>query len=277
MDNFFSNIDWQYWHTMAQTWGVRIIFAIIIFIIGSWISRRVSNMVIRLLKAREYDGLLTSFIGNIVYMALMAAVIIAALDAVGVETTSFLAVVGAAGLAIGLALKDSLGNLAAGVMIVGLRPFTEGDFVEVAGTSGTVRQVRLFHTTLYTPDNRKIIIPNGQITSGTITNFTAMDTRRIDMMIGVGYDDDLKVAQEVMNRVVTSHDQVLTDPAPAVLLMELADSSVNFAVRPWVKKEDYWTVRADLLESLKFELEKAGCSIPYPQQDVHMHYPEKAA
>lgn len=277
MDNFFSNIDWQHWHTMAQTWGVRIIFAIIIFIIGSWISRRVSNMVIRLLKAREYDGLLTSFIGNIVYMALMAAVIIAALDAVGVETTSFLAVVGAAGLAIGLALKDSLGNLASGVMIVGLRPFTEGDFVEVAGTSGTVRQVRLFHTTLYTPDNRKIIIPNGQITSGTISNFTAMDTRRIDMMIGVGYDDDLKVAQEVMNRVVTSHDQVLTDPAPAVLLMELADSSVNFAVRPWVKKEDYWTVRADLLESLKFELEKAGCSIPYPQQDVHIHYPEKAA
>ena len=200
------------------------------------------------------------------------AVILAALDTLGLPVTSLLAVVGAAGLAIGLALKDSLGNFASGVMLVMFRPFSKGDFVEVAGVAGKVDEVRIFSTILTTGDNKQVIIPNGQVAADTITNFTAKDTRRIDMVFGVGYDDDLKVARDVLTRVCSGHPKVLKEPALNIFVLNLGDSSVDFAVRPWAKTEDYWTVWGDVLEQAKVELEAAGCNIPYPQTDVHLHH-----
>jgi small conductance mechanosensitive channel len=177
----------------------------------------------------------------------------------------------AAGLAIGLALKDSLSNFASGVMIVVFRPFKLGDLVEVAGQTGKVEEIKIFSTMLVTTDNRTIIIPNGQITSDPIINHTAKKIRRVDLAMGVGYDDDLKVARDVMMKAMVNHPLVLEDPAPSMLMTELADSSVNFSVRPWAKTEDFWTVYGDLLEQFKTDLEAAGCNIPYPQTDVHLH------
>jgi small conductance mechanosensitive channel len=178
---------------------------------------------------------------------------------------------------VGLALQSSLSNFASGLMLVGFRPFSKGNFVEAGGVSGTVSSVGIFQTQLTTPDNRHVIVPNSEITSQPITNYSAFDTRRIDLMIGVGYDDDLKTAQSVMKKVIEDHDKVLKDPEPVVLMMELGDSSVNFAVRPWVKTPDYWAVRGELLESLKVELEAAGCSIPFPQRDVHLYKSDSSA
>src|SRR6056297_1597805 len=189
----------------------------------------------------------------------------------GCQAAALIAVLGAAGLAVGLALQNSLGNFASGVMLVLFRPFTKGDFVEAGGTSGTVSEVGIFNTVLNTPDNRRVIVPNGQITNDIITNYSAHDTRRIDLIIGVDYGDDLKTARATIEKVIKAHDKVLEDPAPIVWVMELADSSVNFAVRPWVASADYWQVRNELLEQLKTELEAAGCSIPFPQRDVHLH------
>ncbi|NND45305.1 MAG: mechanosensitive ion channel, partial [Xanthomonadales bacterium] len=198
-------------------------------------------------------------------------VIVAALDSLGVPVTSVMAVLGAAGLAIGLALKDSLGNFAAGVMLVMFRPFSKGDFVEVAGISGKVEEIRIFSTYLLTPDNKLIVVPNGQVGAEPITNYTRMDTRRVDMMFGVGYDDDLKTARSVLEKICNEHPLVLDEPATKIFVKELGASSVDFAVRPWCKTDDYWTVWGDLLETGKVELEAAGCNIPYPQTDVHLH------
>jgi len=225
-----------------------------------------------LMEARDSDPTLVNFLSNVVYAILLIAVILAALDTLGLPVTSLVAVVGAAGLAVGLALKDSLGNFASGVMLVMFRPFSKGDFVEVAGVAGTVNEVRIFSTILTTPDNKQIIIPNGQVAADTITNYSANDQRRVDIIFGVGYDDDLKVAREVLTRLCTEHPKVLDDPETKIFVMNLGDSSVDFAVRPWAKTEDYWTVYSDLLEQAKVELEAAGCNIPYPQTDVHLHH-----
>jgi small conductance mechanosensitive channel len=252
-------------------WAVKIVLALAIYVVGKWVARRVTNLVRKLMSVRQVDATLVNFLGNIVYAILLVAVIMAALDTLGFPVTSLLAVVGAAGLAVGLALKDSLGNFAAGVMLVLFRPFSKGDFVEAAGVSGTVDDVQIFSTILTTPDNKQITIPNAQVYAGTITNFTAKDMRRLDMVFGVSYDDDLKVAKEVLTRVCTSHPNVLADPAFNIFVLSLGDNSVNFAVRPWAKTEDYWTVWGDVMEQGKAELEKAGCSIPYPQRDVHLH------
>lgn len=252
-------------------WGMKLLLALVIFIVGRWVSKMITRAFRRAIHRPEIDDTLEDFLGNILHAILMVAVILAAVDTLGVNITSLLAVVGAAGLAIGLALKDSLGNFAAGVMLILFRPFTKGDFVEVAGTSGSVEEVRVFNTILVTPDNKQITIPNALITAEPITNYSANDQRRVDLVIGVGYDDDLKRANEVITRVVTGHPKVLDEPAFKIFVTELADSSVNFNVRPWVRTEDYWTVYGDLLESLKVELEKAGCNIPYPQRDVHLH------
>jgi small conductance mechanosensitive channel len=201
----------------------------------------------------------------------MVTVILAALDTLGVNVTSLMVIVSAAGLAIGLALKDSLGNFASGVMIIVFRPFTKGDFVEVAGVAGKIEEVKIFNTVLTTPDNKQITLPNGLITADPITNYSALEVRRVDLVIGVGYDDDLKLAREVITRVVTSHEKVLDEPSFNIFVSELADSSVNFNVRPWCKTEHYWDVYGDLLEQLKIELDAAGLNIPYPQTDVHLH------
>lgn len=265
---FFSN--GQLLHLLLS-WGGKLMLALAIYIIGKWIARMVTKTLRKLMAGREVDPTLVSFLGNVVYAILLAAVILAALDTVGLPVTSLVAVVGAAGLAVGLAMKDSLGNFASGVMLVMFRPFSKGDFVEVAGVSGSVDEIRIFSTILTTPDNKQVIIPNGQVASDTITNYTAKDQRRIDMVFGVGYDDDLKVARDVLTRICAGHPKVLGDPATSIFLLNLGDSSVDFAVRPWSKTEDFWTVRGDLLEQAKAELEAAGCSIPYPQRDVHLH------
>ena len=256
---------------MITDWGVKLVFALLIFIIGRIVARLITKAFRKAINRESIDDTLEDFLGNMLYAILMVAVILAALDSLGVNITSLLAIVGAAGLAIGLALKDSLGNFAAGVMIIIFRPFTKGDFVEVAGVSGKVDEVRIFNSVLTTPDNKQITLPNGLITSDPITNYSALDVRRVDLVIGVGYDDDLKLAREVITRVVTSHDKVLDDPAFNIFVSELADSSVNFNVRPWCKTDDYWNVYGDLLEQLKIELDAAGLNIPYPQTDVHLH------
>ena len=256
---------------LLTDWGIKIVLALVIYIIGKWIAKRITRVITRLMERAELDVTLVTFLANIVYAFLLAAVILAALDTLGVPVTSLLAVLGAAGLAIGLAMKDSLGNFAAGVMLVMFRPFKKGDFVEAGGVSGTVTEVRIFSTILTTPDNKVVIIPNGQIGSGTITNYSANEQRRVDMVFGVGYDDDLKVARKVLTDLCANHPLVLDDPGTKIFVANLGDSSVDFAVRPWAKTADYWTVYGDLLEQGKAALEEAGCSIPYPQSDVHLH------
>jgi small conductance mechanosensitive channel len=266
---FFSNAELM---RMLSDWGVKIVIALLIYVIGKWISKRITAFVRKLMESRDVDPTLVAFLSNLVYSILLVAVILAALDTLGLPVTSLVAVVGAAGLAIGLALKDSLGNFAAGVMLVMFRPFTKGDVVEVAGVTGKVDEVRIFSTFLTTPDNKQIIIPNGQVGAGTITNYTANDQRRVDLVFGVGYDDDLKVARDVLTRLCAEHPLVLDDPETNIFVLELGASSVDFAVRPWAKTADYWTVYGDLLETGKVALEAAGCNIPYPQTDVHLHH-----
>ena len=257
---------------MLSAWVFRIILALIIYVVGKWVAKRIANFARKLMEGRDADPTLVNFLCNLAYAILLVAVILAALDTVGLPVTSLLAVVGAAGLAIGLALKDSLGNFAAGVMLVMFRPFSKGDFVEVAGVAGKVDEVRIFSTILTTADNKQVIIPNGQVAADTITNYTAKDERRVDMVFGVGYDDDLKVAREVLTRICSEHPKVLKEPALNIFVLNLGDSSVDFAVRPWAKTEDYWAVWGDVMEQAKVELEAAGCNIPYPQTDVHLHH-----
>jgi len=265
---FLANADWQ---QMIIDWGLKLVVALAIFIIGRWVAKKVTGTMRKVMTARELEVTLIAFLGNLVYAILLTVVIVAALDSLGIPVTSVMAVLGAAGLAIGLALKDSLGNFAAGVMLVMFRPFSKGDFVEVAGISGKVEEIRIFSTYLLTTDNKLIVVPNGQIGNDAITNYTRMDTRRVDFVFGVGYDDDLKTARSVLEKICEEHPLVLEDPATKIFVKELGASSVDFAVRPWCKTEDYWTVWGDLLETGKVELEAAGCNIPYPQTDVHLH------
>lgn len=256
--------------TSLIAWGPRVLAALSILIIG-WIAARVlAGVAARVMTRARLDLTLVRFLKNLVYMLLMALVVIFTLGKLGVDTTSFAAVIAAAGLAIGLALQGSLGNFASGVMIIGLRPFKVGDAVEIAGVAGKVETVGVFATELIKPDNTKIIVPNGSITADNIVNYTANDTRRIDMVAGIGYDDDIEQAKAIFNRILAEHPKVLEEPAPQVAVSELADSSVNFIVRPWVAAGDYWAVRFEVTERIKIELDKAGISIPYPQQEVHM-------
>jgi small conductance mechanosensitive channel len=257
---------------MITGWGIKLVLALFTYLVGKWIVNKIAAVVRNLMTRANVDPTLVNFLGNIVYAILLAAVVLAALDILGIPVTSLLAVLGAAGLAVGLALKDSLGNFAAGVMLVLFRPFAKGDFVEVAGVSGTVAEVRIFSTILTTPDNKQIVIPNGQVSADTITNYSAHDQRRVDLVFGIGYDDDLQVVRGVLEKICAEHPLILDDPAPKIFVMNLGESSVDFAVRPWAKTADYWTVYSDLLEQGKIQLEAAGCNIPYPQSDVHLHH-----
>jgi len=265
---FFNNAELV---PMLSDWAIKLVLALVIYVIGKWIVKKITNTIKKLMDAREVDPTLTQFLANIIYAVLLIAVILAALDTLNVPITSLFAIVGAAGLAVGLALKDSLGNFASGVMLILFRPFGKGDFVEVAGVSGSVDEIRIFSTILNTPDNKQVIIPNAQVAADTITNYSAKETRRVDMVFGVGYDDDLKLAREVLTRVVKNHPKVLDEPAMSIFVKELGASSVDFAVRPWVKTADYWTVWGDVMEQAKVELDAAGLNIPYPQTDVHLH------
>lgn len=251
-------------------YAAKFVAALIFFVAGHYIARIISALSRRGMNKWGSAELLKNFVGKVVYLVVYSIPFIAGLEVLGLNVTTVFAVLGAAGLAIGLALKDSLSNFAAGVIIAILGPFRTDDFVEVSGMTGTVTSVTLFSTILTTPDNKQVIMPNSSIINNPITNYTAKKRRRIDMVIGVSYDDDINKVSSICEKILQQHSQVLSDPEPLVLLMDLADSSVNFAVRPWVATDDYWTVRAELLESIKRELEAAGCSIPYPQQDVHM-------
>lgn len=251
--------------------AINLAIAIVIFVVGKWIASKVQNTLEKLLRKRSVDEVLVDFLGTIVYALILIAAVIAAVDQMGIPATSFMAIIGAAGLAIGLALKDSLSNFASGVMLVLFRPFSKGDFVDAGGILGTVDEIHLVSTILTTPDNKQIIVPNSLMYSSAITNYSTNDTRRVDMAIGVGYDDDLKVAAKVLQKVCSEHPKVLDEPATKIFINNLGDSSVDFVVRPWVKSEDYWGVLADVLETAKVELEAAGCNIPYPQTDVHLH------
>ena len=252
-------------------YGIKVIAAIAVFIIGRWVARAVTNLVKKIMGKRKIDPTLISFTANLAYIGLLVFVIIAALGQLGIQTTSFIMVLGAAGLAIGLALQGSLSNFAAGFLMIIFRPITIGDYIEGAGVAGTVEDIQLFTTTLKTPDNKTVIVPNAGLTSGNIVNWTVKGTRRVDMVMGIGYDDDIDKAKKVMADVVAADERVLKEPAPLIALVELADSSVNFVVRPWVKADDYWTVKFEITEKIKKAFDAEGINIPYPQQDVHLY------
>lgn len=255
-------------------WGINIVMAIAIFVIGRWVARILLNVVDKMLRKAGMDTMLVDFVHSILNALLLLFIIIAALDQLGVDTTSFIALIGAAGLAIGLALQGSLQNFASGVLLIVFRPFKVGHFIEAAGVSGVVEEIGIFSTRLKTGDNREIIVPNGAIYDGTITNNSARDTRRIDMVFGIGYDDDIRKAKEIMKAILDADERVFEEPAALIVVGELADSSVNFNVRPWVKAADYWAVKFDVTEKVKLAFDDAGISIPYPQMDVHINKSE---
>ena len=260
----------EYLEHAVRMYALNIVWAILIFIIGRLVAKAIASLTRKMMKKRDVDEMLTRFVGNIVYALILTAVIIAAVGQLGVETTSLVAIIGAAGLAIGLALQGSLSNFAAGVMIIIFRPFKAKDYIKAAGEEGTVREVSIFTTTLLKLDNRVVIIPNGAITAGSIINYTAEEKRRVDLVFGISYSDDIKKAKDVMMEVLTTDERVLKDPAPTVGVLELADSSVNFAVRPWVKTADYWPVYFSTVERMKQRLDAENITIPFPQRDVHM-------
>jgi small conductance mechanosensitive channel len=252
------------------TWARHIGAAVLVFLIGMALARWIVNFARRQMEHRKLDILIINFIGNILNWALLLLVITIALGQLGVDTTAMIALLGAAGLAIGLALQDSMKNFASGVLLILFRPFSTGHYVEAASTSGTVESITLFTSTLLTPDNREIIVPNSAIYNDTITNYSARPTRRIDMVFGVSYDDDLRKAREILEQIVTADPRVLADPAPIIVVGELADSSVNFFVQPWVNNADYAPVKFDITERVKLAFDDNGITIPYPQVDVHM-------
>ena len=256
---------------LVSTWGLRVAGAIAVLVIGRLLCGIARKAVRQTLESRRVDASLVPFISNLVYFTLLTAVVISVLGLFGIETTSLIAVLGTAGLAIGLALQGTLSNFSSGVMLLLFRPFHVGEYVDAAGVAGTVFEIGLFATTLNTPDNVRIIVPNSSVYGATIKNFSANETRRNDFVLGISYNDDISRAVEVVTSVLSKDSRVLADPEPTVAVSELADSSVNLVVRPWCQKEDYWALRFDLVRRFKEELEQSGCSIPYPQHDVHVH------
>ena len=248
-----------------------IITAILILIVGNWVAKKIARSVGRLMQKKQLDGTVVDFVQHLLRYILLLIVLIAALGRIGVETASIVAVVGAAGLAIGLALQGSLSNFAAGVLIVTFRPFKSGDYVDIGGVAGSVTSIQIFSTVLTTPDNKMVVVPNGTVISSPITNYSKYDTRRIDYVIGVSYNADLQKTKTTLTRAVKADPRVLKEPGVTVGVHALADSSVNFVVRPWVKTSDYWDVYFDLLQAIKEELDKEGIEIPFPQMDVHFN------
>ena len=260
--------------TYASEYGLKIVAAILIFVIGKWAVKKLTALSKSLMEKANVDKTLVEFVESLVYFVLLMMVILASLNALGINTTSFLAVFGAAGLAIGLALQGSLANVGAAVLIIVFRPFKVGDFVEAGGATGTVEDVNLFSTIIAPLDNRTIIVPNAAIVGGNITNYSMKENRRVDHVFGIGYDDDLKLAKDTLMDMMMQDERVLKDPAPFVAVSELGDSSVNFTTRAWVATADYWDVYFEQIEKVKLMFDEKGISIPYPQMDVHMDKPE---
>jgi small conductance mechanosensitive channel len=256
--------------TWAAAYGLRIVGAILILVLGWIVAKIVRRVLEKTMERAKAEPTIVDFTGRLVYVLLMAFVIVAAISKLGVQTASLVALIGAAGLAVGLALQGSLGNFAAGVILIIMRPITVGDFVEVHDESGTVKSISLLYTQLVTRDNKLVFVPNGELMSDNIVNWSALGKRRVDMVVGIAYDADIQQAREVIMDILENHDLVLEEPAPAVKVLELAGSSVNLAVRPWVDESDYMSVRLDLYEKIKNALDNAGIGIPFPQRDVHL-------
>ena len=255
----------------AALYGLQIVGAILILVVGRWVAKLLKNVVRRMMEKSKSDPTLVAFVVNLTYIALLTFVIIAALSQLGVQTASFIAVVGAAGLAIGLALQGSLANFAGGVLLLIFRPFKTDDVIEAAGVLGVVEEIQLFTTTLKTPDNKKVIIPNAKLTGDNITNYSAKKVRRVDMTVGVSYEADLKKTKEVLRDVLAADERILEDPAPTIGVVELGDNSVNFVVRPWTETPNYWDVYFDTMQAIKERLDAEGIGIPFPQTDVHLY------
>jgi len=264
-----SNLSERLFHLLT-VYGLRVVYAVFIFIVGRWVAKAVTRF-IRRIMSKNIDGTVTNFVASLSYIALLAFVIIASLHQLGIQTTSFIAVLGAAGLAIGLALQGSLSNFAAGVLMIIFKPFKDGDYVEGGGTAGTVEKIEIFSTQLITPDNKTVIVPNAKMMGDNIVNYSAKGTRRVDMVFGIGYDDDIDKARDLIQEIITSDERILKDPAPVVVVSELANSSVNLATRVWSSVDDYWGILFDTTEKVKKRFDAEKISIPFPQRDVHMY------
>ena len=260
------------WLQMLETWGLKLLAAVLIFLVGMWLAKRLSAGLERVLGRTHADATLGGFLRRASYAAMMVLVIITALTSLGVNPTSMLAVLGAAGLAVGLALRDSLSNIASGVMLIVLRPFREGDFVQAASLEGIIEEVRIFQTRMRTVDNRLIVLPNSLITTAPIINFTAKPQRRIDIPVGVGYDDDLKRAKEILLKIAHDDPRVLADPAPSVIVSKLSESSVDLILLAWTRTKDFGETKSDLTEAVRTEIIGNGLNIPYPQRDLNVYH-----
>jgi small conductance mechanosensitive channel len=261
--DYVVELAWQY--------GPPLLMALLVLMIGMWIVNRVVRLTRTGMEKASVEPTLARFLGSLVSVGLKALLLISVASMIGIETTSFIAILGAAGLAIGLALQGSLGNFAGGVLVLLFKPFKVGDFIDAQGVAGTVAEIQIFSTIIKTADNKVIIVPNGAVSNGVITNFSKEATRRVDFVFGIGYGDDIKKAKEVIARLVDADERALKDPAAKIVVSELADSSVNITCRVWVNAADYWGVKFDLTENVKLTFDAEGISFPFPQQDVHMH------
>ena len=256
---------------LGMEYGMKILGALVILVVGLWLAKMLRKGLVGVMDRHKVDPTLTSFVASLLHVAVQVFVIIAALAKLGINTASFVAILGAAGLAVGLALQGSLANFAAGVLMIIFRPFRVGDFVEAGGTTGVVQEISIFTTIFNTPDNKRVIVPNSSVMGGNITNYSANDTRRVDLSAGIGYADDIDKARTAIQAVLAETDGVLKSPAPDILVSEMADSSVNFAVRPWCRPDDYWKVYFGVIEGIKKKFDEEGISIPFPQRDVHIY------
>ena len=263
-----------YWHMLENYivgYAPKLLLAIITLIVGLWLIKKISGLLNKALKKKETDESLSKFLVSLVAILLKVLLIISVISMVGIETTSFVAILAAAGFAIGMALQGSLGNFAGGVLILLFKPFKVGDVIDAQGYLGSVNTIGIFSTILKTPDNRTIFLPNGPLAGGAITNLSTEALRRVDMTFGIGYEDDIAKAKELINSIIEKDSRILKEPAPMIAVSELADSSVNFVVRAWCESSNYWGIFFDMQETIKVEFDKAKISIPYPQTDVHVH------
>jgi len=258
-------------YTLLTLYGLRVVSAIAIFVIGRWVAKGITRLIKRLMVKRKVDETLVSFVSHLGYVALLAFVIVAALNKLGIQTASFIAVIAAAGLAIGLALQGSLSNFAAGILMIIFRPFKVGDYIEGAGVAGTVETIQIFTTQLKTPDNKTIIIPNSKISSDNIVNYSTKGTRRVELVFGIAYDDDIDKARQIIMDIITNDARVLKDPEPLVVVSELANSSVNLTTRAWAASADVWNFFFETTEKVKKAFDAQGITIPFPQRDVHIY------
>lgn len=276
-----GKVNWQVMankvYELGTEWLVKLLGAIVILFIGMIVINFLMNVLKKVLEKSGVDVTIIGFLQAIAKVSLQVVLWIMVLGNLGVKTTSFIAIVGSAGLAVGLALQGSLANIGAGVLLIILRPFKAGDFITGGGQSGTIQEIGIFSTVMVTTDNKKIIIPNSKVAADSIVNFSAMETRRIEFIFGVSYDDDLKAAKEILKDIIGADSRVLADPKPLVVVSELAESSVNFTVRVWAKSADYWGIYFDTIEKVKLTFDEKGISIPFPQRDVHMHQTERTA